>query len=269
MRRRLFALTAALLLPTTAAADRVTVAIEPLASLVAALLTTGSPTPSVLLPAGRSPELYDPRPSDLARLQASALYLGLDLPFERQLGTALSRRPGGPVVVALQQDVGHDAARLHAWLSPARLPALIEAAALAIERHLPRQRDGLDARRRAVLGEVAALDAEVRAKLAPLGGRTVLVWHPAWAALAADYGFRELAVEVDGKEPSAGRLRTLEREAAQAGMRRLLLPAGHLGGGPAALAARLNLEIVEVDPLGGHWQSVIRRSVAALAESAK
>lgn len=261
---------AALLLPASvAAADQVSVAVDPLRSLVASLLVPGSPDPFVLLPSGRSPEAYDPRPSDLARLQASRLYFGLDLPFERQLGGALSRRADGPIVVALQRDVGHDSARLHAWLSPARLSSFIEVAAAAIERYLPGQRAGLDARRQALLDQVAVLDAETRAALTPVAGRTVLVWHPAWSALAADYGFRELAVERDGKEPTVVYLRGLEREAAQIGIRRLLLPAGHLGGGPKALAARLDLVVVEVDPLLGDWRSVVQRSVAAIVEAAR
>jgi zinc transport system substrate-binding protein len=262
--------TAAMLLPASvSAADQVAVVVEPLSTLVAELLAPGSPKPVVLLPSGRSPETYDPRPSDLARLQAARLYLGLDLPFERQLGGALARRSDGPIVVALQHEVGHDAARLHVWLSPARLPALVESAAAAIERHLPAQRPGLAARRQALLAQVAILDAETRAALAPLAGRTVMVWHPAWSALAADYGFRELAVERDGKEPTAADLRRLEGEVTRLGLRHMLLPAGHLGGGPQALVKRLGLEAVEVDPLSGDWRRVVRRSVAAIAGAAR
>ena len=262
--------TAALLLPASvSAAEQVAVVIEPLRTLVAGLLAPGSPDPVVLLPSGRSPETYDPRPSDLARLQALRLYFGLDLPFERQLGGALARRTDGPIVVALQRDVGHDSARLHAWLSPARLPAFIGAAAAAIAQYLPEQRSGLAERQQALLAQVASLDAETRVALSPLAGRTVLVWHPAWSALADDYGFRELAVERDGKEPTAADLRRLADEVARLGLRHMLLPAGHLGGGPKALAGRLDLGVIEVDPLSGDWRSVVRRSVAAIKEAAQ
>lgn len=251
------------------AADRIAVVVEPLRTLVAGLLVPGSPDPVVLLPPGRSPETYDPRPSDLARLQGSRLYFGLDLPFERQIGSALSRRSDGPVSVALQRDVGVDAARLHAWLSPARLGAFVEGAAAAIERHMPAQRLGLDARRQVLLDQVAMLDGETRAALAPLAGRTVLVWHPAWSALAADYGVHELAVERDGKEPTASDLQRLERAVATIGIQHMLLPAGHLGGGPTALAKRLRLKLIVVDPLSGTWRSVVQRSVAAIVEAAR
>lgn len=134
---------------------------------------------------------------------------------------------------------------------------------------LPELRPGLDGRRAALLAEVAALDQRVAAMLDPARGRAVLVWHPAWAALANDYGLREVAVEVDGKEPTAADLQRLAREVKARAMPVLLVPAGHLGGGPAAVAERFGIAVREVDPLAADWRRVVLDSASALAEGAR
>ena len=55
------------------------------------------------------------------------------------------------------------------------------------------------------------LDGELRRKLAPLAGRSFLVFHPSWGYFAADYGLRQVAIELEPRlqrEPADG-LRTV------------------------------------------------------------
>uniref|UniRef100_UPI00405647D3 metal ABC transporter solute-binding protein, Zn/Mn family n=1 Tax=Candidatus Electronema sp. TaxID=2698783 RepID=UPI00405647D3 len=64
-----------------------------------------------------------------------------------------------------------------------------------------------------VTASLAALDAELKAVLAPFKGQTFLVYHPAFGYFAQAYGLRQEAVETGGKSPSPRQLRALISEA--------------------------------------------------------
>ena len=58
--------------------------------------------------------------------------------------------------------------------------------------------------------QLVALDARLLEVLAPLKGKTVLVYHPAYGYLLDTYGLQQEAVELEGKEarpPPPGRHR--------------------------------------------------------------
>ena len=48
-----------------------------------------------------------------------------------------------------------------------------------------------------------------------------IVYHPALTYYARDYGLRQVAIEADGKEPSAKQLTAVIRQAREAGVRRI------------------------------------------------
>ena len=49
-----------------------------------------------------------------------------------------------------------------------------------------------------------------------------IIYHPALTYYARDYGLRQIAIEADGKEPSAKQLTQLIRQAREDGVRRII-----------------------------------------------
>ena len=74
-----------------------------------------------------------------------------------------------------------------------------------------------------------------------------IIYHPALTYYARDYGLRQIAIEADGKEPSAKQLTQLIRQAREDGVRRILyqsqFPASEV------IARDIDAEYAEVDPL--------------------
>jgi zinc transport system substrate-binding protein len=91
----------------------------------------------------------------------------------------------------------------HVWTSPAAVRAMIGPLADALAAADPDHAADYRANATALGAELAALDTEVRTALAPLRSRRFVVFHPAWGQFAADYGLEQIAVEQDGKEPTA------------------------------------------------------------------
>ena len=61
----------------------------------------------------------------------------------------------------------------------------------------------------AFLAQTDSLDREIRHMLSGSGNRTFMIYHPALAYLARDYGLTQLSLESEGKEPSPLHMRKM------------------------------------------------------------
>jgi len=85
---------------------------------------------------------------------------------------------------------------------------------------------------------------------AAAGGRTYdRLYHPALTYYAADYGLEQLAVEHDGKEPSARHLARLIEEARRKKVRHVFYQAQYPASTVKVIAEDIGARSVKIDPL--------------------
>ncbi len=230
---------------------------------------------AVAIPAGRSPETYQPTPRDLSRLRGARLLVRAGAPvfiFEQRLVTAIRGRSGDLRLLSLDEvaraladyEMPEDP---HLWLAPPVLAAAAEELAAALAALAPDHRDEFHRRAAELQAELAALDRELRGRIAGSPCRTLLVDHPAWGGFAAHYGLRQLAVEVDGKEPAPASLAGLLREARAAGIRLVIERPGHPVASTRSVARALDAEIATVDPLAPRVLDTLREIAELAARS--
>jgi zinc transport system substrate-binding protein len=277
---------------------RVVVSIPPLAGLVREVLPAGAEV-SVLIPSTRSEHGYDLTPADVSRLgRADAIvYVGLGL--EPGLVQFLRTHPGrGRVDIcfaeevaplldvpnapetdeheehAHQEDDGHEHGPLdpHLWLDP----ELVERFAASLgDRLAPvaARHGGSEAQVRAAaeaLGaRITALDAELRAELAPLAGQAIVTHHAAFARFAARYGLTvaEVIRPADGLEASPGALaRTAERIRSM-DVRGVFREPQYDRSEAERLARLAGVRLGVLDPLGSEdWFTLMRANARTLLE---
>ena len=257
----------ALLAPPAAAktgeAPRAVVSIPPLHSLVAGVME-GVGAPHLLLRGGASPHGGSLRPSDARALRRADIVFWIGPELERFLEKSLAAQAGGARLLALAgapglrrlslpgAAEGEETLDPHVWLDPANARVLVRAiAALLIEidpGHAAAYRGNtarLDAR-------LVALDAELRARLAPVKEVPYLVFHDAYRYFETRYGLANAGAFTLNPEiaPGARRLTWLRRRIAEAGVACVFaepqfppaLARAVTGGTPARVA--------ELDPLG-------------------
>ncbi len=178
----------------------------------------------VMIQAGQSPELFEPSPGQILGLARVRLYFLAGMPSEELwLGALKESFPDLKLLDTtrgieriLMEDtlLGNDTAQSHTshehgtydphtWTSPrlflhqARLMlnTLVEVdsqnAAYYYSNFTFLQQD------------LVNLDKALEQKFQGLQGRSFVVFHPAWAYLARDYGLRQLSIEIEGREPGA------------------------------------------------------------------
>lgn len=175
-----------------------------------------------LIGPGLDPHLYQPRPSDIRRLQQADRIVALGLGLEGRLADVLSRM--GALILGerfdpaklLEEDGAPDP---HLWMDPSLwaegLPVLAEAlSALAPDCAGP-----IMARLADETARFAALDDWARESLAtiPDAARILLTAHDAFAYFATAYGLENLAIQgiSTESEPSIGAINEMARASAE------------------------------------------------------
>ena len=97
--------------------------------------------------------------------------------------------------------------------------------------------------------DLRALDARTCEKIALSGIEFFIIYHTALTYYARDYGIRQVAIEADGKEPSAKQLTQVIRQAREDGVRRILYQSQFPASAVEIIARDIDAEYVEVDPL--------------------
>ena len=97
--------------------------------------------------------------------------------------------------------------------------------------------------------ELKALDERTAARIAASDVEYFIIYHPALTYYARDYGLRQVAIETDGKEPSAKQLTAIIRQAREDGVRRIFYQKQFPASTVEIIARDIDAEYVEIDPL--------------------
>jgi zinc transport system substrate-binding protein len=224
----------------------------------------------VLVGPGQSPHVFEPSPQQMTWLSRADAFFTVGLPFERQLLDKLhGQRPdlrtvdttegltflyGGHACEhdhAGEHEHGHSADERdpHVWLDPQRAKTMAANICRALSELAPAHKSAFEQNLARFQGELDSADARLQARLAPYRGREFLVFHPAYTYFADRYGLKQLAVEVEGKEPTPRQLVELIEQVKAAGVRAVLIEPQYSPASAAALAREIRGEVLVIDDL--------------------
>jgi len=223
----------------------------------------------LLVPPGADPHTYEPAPAVLAAVAEADLYamVGSGIEFEIAWGEKIAALNPGMAVVNCSQGVEFIAADPHIWTSPRNAKVMVENIRDGLIEADPENAEDYRRNAAAYLDDLDTLDAEISALIAGSGVRVVLVDHPSWAYLARDYGFEEVAIESEGKEPSPKRIEHLIRLAEEEGVRVVFASPEHSTRSAGVIAEAIGGSVVTVSPLKKDYLDNMRQVAAAFAGS--
>ena len=223
----------------------------------------------VLVPAGTSPETFDPSPRQMQNLQdASLLFTTGLIEFEQNIVERLENKSNiislshGIELIKGSHSHGEHAAEHHAedghshhhgtdphiWTSPRELKTMARNAYEAIIAQYP---DSV--KYTAAYNDFAAqlenLDRMCADRCQASATRTFVVYHPALTYFARAYALEQIAVEEDGKEPSARHIATLIDKAHKTGITCLLYQKEFPRSVVDVIARDMGVQAQEIDPL--------------------
>ncbi|MDE5578540.1 MAG: zinc ABC transporter substrate-binding protein [Alistipes sp.] len=215
----------------------------------------------IVVPAGASPETYEPTPRQFIELNRARLVFSVGLiDFEQTLLQKIERRDRlvnlscGIDPIAGSCAHGHaehthtHGVDPHLWTSPRALQRMAANAYEAIHAVYPdsakytRNYDRLQRR-------LQELDARTAEKIERSGVEYFIIYHPALTYYARDYGLEQAAIETDGKEPSARHLGETIRRAREKGVRKILYQSQLPASVVETVAHDIGAQAIRIDPM--------------------
>ena len=242
---------------------------------------------SVMVQPGADAHTFEPKPSQMVQAAKARLYLAQGVEFEQTwLPKLIKTNPQLVVADTLagielmpmdehHEDHGgkkgpHEEKEMdvHTWTSPALAKVQAESIAKALSQADPANAQAYAANLAALTAEIDALDAQVRKILdgVPAGSR-FLVFHPAWAYFARDYGLTEEAIESGGKEPGPRKLKEIVEHARESKARAVFVQPQFSRKSAETVAGAIGAKLVEADDLAADWSANLLAVAKSLADA--
>ncbi len=237
---------------------------------------------SVMVGPGDSPETYEPRPRQVAALSNARAYFQIGVPFEHVWMTRL--RAANPEMLVIDTTAGiqrrslegspttpSDHGRLlddpHVWTSPILVKSMAARVRDTFIDLDPAHAGDYERNFQQFAGDLDALDAEIRASLAPYAGRAFLVFHASWGYFADAYGLRQIPIEAEGKEPGPRTLARVISEARALKIRAVFVQPQFSRKSAEMIAQQIGGRVIAIDPLAENYIENMRRVAASIAQA--
>ncbi|UCD64240.1 MAG: zinc ABC transporter substrate-binding protein [Candidatus Zixiibacteriota bacterium] len=221
----------------------------------------------ILVAAGQSPATYEPTPQQLTRLANADVLFTTGVPFESRLLRKIAADFQTLKIVATQAGItlkaidrhhseGHAHEEIfdpHVWLDPALAEiqaANICAALIEID---PSNRPVFERNLDDFTRRLDSVDTVVRQMLAPVRGRAIYVFHPAYGYFCDAYGLVQAAIEAGGKEPSARQLAELVERAERDSVSVIFIQPQFSQRQAESVGRAIGAGVQTLDPLSGDY----------------
>ena len=253
------------------------VSIEPLKHIINEI-TDNDFSVDVLVPQGASPETFDPTPRQIISLNNAKMVFATGLiEFEKSLLKRIENRDiidlsrGITLIEGTCSHTGHNHAHHHhgvdphIWTSPQELMIMAENAYAAIIEQYPdsvKYTAGFNRLKQ----ELEVLDNECRSAIESSNTKAFAIYHPALTYYARAYSLEQIAIENDGKEPSAKHIAQIIEKADDKGIKCLLYQSEFPRSVVDVVAKDMGIEPTEINPLASNPLQFIRDVTEAITK---
>lgn len=245
---------------------------------------------SEMIPPGFSPETYDPSPKQLQKLQDAVIYFRIGhIPFEKaqieklkgmnQLmkivdsseGVSLLRLAAHSHGEAEHKDEeGHEEGDdPHIWLSPKLVKIQAKHIYESLVEYSPDDKDYFTKNYDQFILDLDKLDDKLSQAFAPIKNQTILVFHPAFGYLADAYGFKQKAIEMEGKDPTPAQLKAIIDEAKADNVKVIFVQSQFSTKNAQAVAEEIGGAVVQIDPLAKDYFTNLESIAETIVSSLK
>lgn len=237
------------------------VSIAPLKYIVEEI-TEGDFRVDVLVPQGASPETFDPTPRQIMALDKAQMVFAVGLiDFEQ----ALLKRVGKNNITNLSDGIEliagtcshaheghhHHGIDPHIWTSPRELKIMAHNTHKRIMQHYPDSVKYTKAYE-ALVQELDNLDRECERSISASSTKAFAIYHPALTYYARAYSLEQIAIESEGKEPSAKHIARIIEQSHDKGVRCLLYQVEFPRSTADVVAKDMGIEPKEINPLASN-----------------
>ena len=244
---------------------------------------------NTIVPAGTSPESYDPTPSQMIDLGKSTLYFKVGyLGFENAWGKNLEENNVQIQIInssnnikLIESDehsieIGHNPEHEgphnhgidpHIWSSPKTALIMAENMLNAlVEADVENQKYYRD-NFKILETEIIETDKRISELLENASVKSFIIYHPALGYFARDYNLTQYSIEFEGKSPSPKQLKEMIDFAKEKDIKTIFVQKGFDLKNAESLSNEVQASIYSIDPLAYNWSEEMIKIAKILARN--
>lgn len=224
----------------------------------------------ILVPAGYSPETYEPIASEMIQFNKADIYFSIGVPSEVSITipetmpeVALDEKSAE---VYTDRFLGSERDP-HIWLSPKRVIVMVQAIADELSKVDPINAETYSENAAAYIAELNSVSSQITTLLADVTVRKFVAFHPAYGYFADEYNLEMYALEEEGQEASAQHMREVIDYAVANNIKVIFYQAETDSAQAEAFAEELDGTAIVLAPLAADYTANLLRMANAMDEA--
>ena len=227
---------------------------------------------NVMVSNGNNPETYEPYAQQMMELSKSALYLKVgSIGFEQTWMKKL--QDNAPDMKVIDTSVGIKPAKTpggnidpHVWMSCSNARIIASNILKALCELEPKNKAFFEKNYQSLLSIIDKRDSTIKEsfKKDPDLVRKFVIYHPILTYFARDYQLEQLAIEEEGREPSASQLKSLIERARKEKIKFCLIQAEFANRNTTTFIKESHTKPMDINPLQGDWNRAMQEAAAAV-----
>ena len=227
---------------------------------------------NVMVSNGNNPETYEPYAQQMMELSKSALYLKVgSIGFEQTWMKKL--QDNAPDMKVIDTSVGIKPAKTpggnidpHVWMSCSNARIIASNILKALCQLEPKNKAFFEKNYQSLLSIIDKRDSTIKEsfKKDPDLVRKFVIYHPILTYFARDYQLEQLAIEEEGREPSAAQLKSLIERARKEKIKFCLIQAEFANRNTTTFINESHTKPMNINPLQGDWNRAMQEAALAV-----
>ena len=227
---------------------------------------------NVMVSNGNNPETYEPYAQQMMELSKSALYLKVgSIGFEQTWMKKL--QDNAPDMKVIDTSVGIKPAKTpggnidpHVWMSCSNARIIASNILKALCQLEPQNKTFFEKNYQSLLSIIDKRDSTIKEnfKKDPDLVRKFVIYHPILTYFARDYQLEQLAIEEEGREPSAAQLKSLIERARKEKIKFCLIQAEFANRNTTTFINESHTKPMNINPLQDDWNRAMQEAALAV-----
>lgn len=241
---------------------------------------------NVMLPPGADHHSWEPLPRQITALAGSEAFvingrLGFEFAWmdrfrEVNPGMKIADMSAGITLIEPAEEGGHEGhghedegADPHYWISPREAYKMAATVRDLVTGLNPTETERYSLNYERLISDIAEVDSVVTELLADAPSKTFMIFHPALAYLARDYGLEQISFEDEGKSPSPARMKELVDLTRERGIKVIFIQAEYDLKSAQVLAEETGATLIRIDPMNPEWGTAVVDIAKAISRGHK
>lgn len=239
-----------------------------------------------VIPEGANPHTFEPKFSQMKEIATAKAYLSLESSLdELWLKRLLTTNKNLKIY---RMDIGIDKLEMihedhhghgkhkhklfhdpHIWLSFDNMIIIANNTKKALLELDPSNKVYYENNYESLIEEIIKIKNKAKDELKFRKDKSFLVFHPSWGYLAKEFSLNQIAIEVEGKEPSPKEMKTIIDTARSKGINVIFIQPQISTKTVDTLSKELNATIIKINPLEYNWLNNMKYVLDNIAKGLK